>query len=164
MIKFHMRKVKPFIHILSNFHEFLSTPTPSAAAVNWSGSEARFEETRLCEGRNILQDIRSGEEQYYTGPKSLSGILTNKSEISLVATFLALANTIILRHAVSSLKKLLTRFVSPVAVVAEEFMRCLYMHSTFPWSCTAETLLFVQPVSNVFWPTRIVLFEHTCMS
>ena len=39
-----MRKVKPFIHILSNFHEFLSTPTPSAAAVNWSGSEARFEE------------------------------------------------------------------------------------------------------------------------
>ena len=30
--------------------------------------------------------------------------------------------------------------------------RCFYMHSTFPWSCTAETLLFVQPVSNVFWP------------
>ena len=26
------------------------------------------------------------------------------------------------------------------------------MHSTFPWSFTAETLLFVQPVSNVFWP------------
>ena len=46
MIKFHMRKVKPFIHILSNFHEFLSTQTPSAAAVNWSGSEARFEETQ----------------------------------------------------------------------------------------------------------------------
>ena len=46
MIKFHMRKLKPFIHILSNFHEFLSTPTPSAAAVNWSGSEARFEETQ----------------------------------------------------------------------------------------------------------------------
>ena len=46
MIKFHMRKVKPFIQILSNFHEFLSTPTPSAAAVNWSGSEARFEETQ----------------------------------------------------------------------------------------------------------------------
>ena len=42
MIKFHTRKVKPFIHILSNFHEFLSTPTPSAAA----GSEARFEETQ----------------------------------------------------------------------------------------------------------------------
>ena len=41
-----MRKVKPFIHILSNFHEFLSNPTPSAAAVNWSGSEARFEETQ----------------------------------------------------------------------------------------------------------------------
>ena len=39
-----MRKVKPFIHILSNFHEFLSTRTPSAAAVNWSGSEARFKE------------------------------------------------------------------------------------------------------------------------
>ena len=46
MIKFHMRKLKPFIHILSNFHEFLSTPTPCAAAVNWSGSEARFEETQ----------------------------------------------------------------------------------------------------------------------
>ena len=46
MIKFHMRKVKPFIRILSNFRDFLSTPTPSAAAVNWSGSEARFEETQ----------------------------------------------------------------------------------------------------------------------
>ena len=46
MKKFHMLKVKPFIHILSNFHEFLSTPTPPAAAVNWSGSEARFEETQ----------------------------------------------------------------------------------------------------------------------
>ena len=45
MMKFHMRKVKPFIHILSNFHEFLSTPTSSASAVNWSGSEARFKET-----------------------------------------------------------------------------------------------------------------------
>ena len=45
MIKFHMRKIKPFIHILSNFHEFLSTQTPSASAVNQSGSEARFEET-----------------------------------------------------------------------------------------------------------------------
>ena len=33
MITFHMRKVKPFIYILSNFHEFLPTPTPSAAAV-----------------------------------------------------------------------------------------------------------------------------------
>ena len=41
-----MRKVKPFIHILSNFHEFLSTLTPSAAAVNRSGSEAHFEETQ----------------------------------------------------------------------------------------------------------------------
>ena len=46
MIKFHMKKVKPFIHILSNFHEFLSAPTSSAAALNWSGSEARFEETQ----------------------------------------------------------------------------------------------------------------------
>ena len=46
MMKFHMREVKPFIHILSNFHEFLSTPTPSAAAVNWSGTEARFVETQ----------------------------------------------------------------------------------------------------------------------
>ena len=46
MITFHMRKVKPFIYILSNFHEFLPTPTPSAVAVNWSGSEARFEETQ----------------------------------------------------------------------------------------------------------------------
>ena len=46
MIKFHMRKLKPFIHILSNFPEFLSTPTPSAAAVNSSGSEALFEETQ----------------------------------------------------------------------------------------------------------------------
>ena len=45
MVKFHMRKLKPFIHILSNFHEFLSTLTSSAAAVNWSGSEARSEET-----------------------------------------------------------------------------------------------------------------------
>ena len=53
-------------------------------------------------------------ESKFAGPKSLSEILTNKSEIhvSLVATFLALANTIILRHAVSSLKKLLARFVS----------------------------------------------------
>ena len=41
-----MRKVKPFIHILSNLHEFLSTQTPSASAVNWSGSEASFEETQ----------------------------------------------------------------------------------------------------------------------
>ena len=41
-----MRKVKPFIHILSNFHKFLSTPTPSAVAVKWSGSEASFEETQ----------------------------------------------------------------------------------------------------------------------
>ena len=32
MIKLHMRKIKPFIHILSNFHEFLSTL--SAAEVN----------------------------------------------------------------------------------------------------------------------------------
>ena len=46
MIKFHMRKVKPFIHILSNCHEFMSTPTPSAAAVNCSGSESRSEETQ----------------------------------------------------------------------------------------------------------------------
>ena len=49
MIKFHMKNthsVKFFIHILSNFHEFLSTPTPSAAAVNSSGSEARFGETQ----------------------------------------------------------------------------------------------------------------------
>ena len=46
MIKLHMRKVKPFIHILSNFHEFLPTPTPSAAAVNRSGSEAHFGETQ----------------------------------------------------------------------------------------------------------------------
>ena len=45
MIKFAMWKLKPFIHILSNFHEFLSTLTLSAAAVNWSWSEARFEET-----------------------------------------------------------------------------------------------------------------------
>ena len=41
-----MRKLKPFIHILSKFHEFLSTLTPSAVAVNWSGSESRFEETQ----------------------------------------------------------------------------------------------------------------------
>ena len=46
MIEFHTRKVKPFIHILSNFHEFLSSPTPSAVAVNWSGSEALSEETQ----------------------------------------------------------------------------------------------------------------------
>ena len=31
---FHMRKLKPFIHILSNCHEFLSILTASAAAVN----------------------------------------------------------------------------------------------------------------------------------
>ena len=47
--------------------------------------------------------------------------------------------------------KVACKICVPVAVVAEEFMRCLYMHSTFPWSCTAETLLFVQPVLNVFW-------------
>ena len=46
MIKFQTRKIKPFIPILSNFHEFLSTPTLSAAAVNRSGSEARSEETQ----------------------------------------------------------------------------------------------------------------------
>ena len=40
-----MRKSKPFIYILSNFYEFLSTQTPSAAGIKWSGSEARFEET-----------------------------------------------------------------------------------------------------------------------
>ena len=27
-----------------------------------------FSFTRLREGKNILQDIRSGEEQYFTGP------------------------------------------------------------------------------------------------
>ena len=30
----------------NRYRSFLSTPTPSAAAVNWSGSEARFEETQ----------------------------------------------------------------------------------------------------------------------
>ena len=40
-----MRKGKPFIHILSNFYEFLSTQTPSAVAIKWLGSEACFEET-----------------------------------------------------------------------------------------------------------------------
>ena len=59
-----------------------------------------------------LRAIFHRTESKFAGPKSLSGILTNKSEISLVATFLALANTIILCHAVSSLKKLLARFVS----------------------------------------------------
>ena len=44
MIKFHMKKVKPFIHILSYFHEFLSTPTLSATVVTWSGSEACIKE------------------------------------------------------------------------------------------------------------------------
>ena len=34
------------IHMLSNVHGFLSTPTPSAAAVNWLGSEAQFWETQ----------------------------------------------------------------------------------------------------------------------
>ena len=59
----------------------------------------------------------------------------------------------ILRHAVSSLKKLLARFVSLLLLWQKNLWdRCLYMHSTFPWSCTAETLLFVEPVSNVFWP------------
>ena len=46
MIKFHIRKGKPFIHILSNFYEFLFTSTPSAAAIKWSVSEASFEETQ----------------------------------------------------------------------------------------------------------------------
>ena len=32
--------------MLLNFHEFLSIPTPSAAAVNSSRSKARFEETQ----------------------------------------------------------------------------------------------------------------------
>ena len=32
------------------------------------------------------------------------------------------------------------------------------MHSTFLLSCTAETLLFRQPVTNVFWP-RIQLYQ-----
>ena len=41
-----MKKGKPFIHILSDFHEFLSTQTPSAVAIKWSGSEARFEESK----------------------------------------------------------------------------------------------------------------------
>ena len=40
-----MKKGKPFIHILSDFHEFLSTQTPSAVAIKWPGSEARFEES-----------------------------------------------------------------------------------------------------------------------
>ena len=40
-----MRKGKPFIHILSNFHDFLSPQRPSALAKKWSGSEARFEDT-----------------------------------------------------------------------------------------------------------------------
>ena len=33
------------------------------------------------------------------------------------------------------------------------------MHSTFLLSCTAETLLFEQPVTNVFWP-RIQLYQE----
>ena len=41
-------------------------------------------------------------------------------------------------------------------------MRCLYMHTTFPWSCTAETILFVQPVTNMFWP-RIQLPGQDCI-
>ena len=39
-----MRKGKPFIHIQLNFYGFLSTLTPSAVALKWSGSEACFEE------------------------------------------------------------------------------------------------------------------------
>ena len=34
MIKFQMKKIKTVIHILSNFHEFLSNPALSAEAVN----------------------------------------------------------------------------------------------------------------------------------
>ena len=40
-------------------------------------------------------------------------------------------------------------------------MRCLYMHTTLPWSCIAETILFVQSVTNVFWP-RIQLPGSYC--
>ena len=38
-----MRKGKPLIQIPTKFFEFLSTQTPSAVAIKWSGSEARFE-------------------------------------------------------------------------------------------------------------------------
>ena len=88
-------------------------------------------------------------ESKFAGPKSLSAILTNKREISLVATFLALANTIILRHAVSSLKKLLARFVSLL-------LRCLWyafnfsvvLHSwdpSFLWTSFKRVLVRIQP-------------------
>ena len=40
-------------------------------------------------------------------------------------------------------------------------MGCLYMRSTFLWSCTADTLLFVQPVKNVFWPRKLLLIPIT---
>ena len=59
-------------------------------------------------------------ESKFAGPKNLSGILTNKSEISPVATLFALANTIILHHAVSSLKQVAHKIYVPVAVLAEE--------------------------------------------
>ena len=133
---------------------------------SYSQMHLLFTTNRLREGRNILQDIRSGEVQYFTGdrteskfaePKNLSGILTNKSTLSLVATYFALTNTIILPHAVSSLK--LKRFVSQLLFWQKKYeMPLSYMHSTFPLSCTAQTLLFEQPVTNVFWP-RIQIYQ-----
>ena len=53
----------------------------------------------------------------------------------------ALANTFrsLLLYAFSSLKKLLARFVS-LLLFCRRNMKCLYMHTTFLWSCTAETI------------------------
>ena len=57
MIKFHVRKVKPFIYILSNFHEFLSTPRLSAAAVIDRGQRHVLKKHRISYRRAIFKIV-----------------------------------------------------------------------------------------------------------
>ena len=106
-------------------------------------------------------------ESKFAGPKSLSEILTNKSEIIIVATFLALANTIILRHAVSSLKKLLARFLSLLLLWQKNLWDVFICIPLFRGLAQLRPFFLCNQFQTCFGPyttTRIVLFVHTCMS
>ena len=88
-------------------------------------------------------------ESKFAGPKNLSGILTNKSQISLFFYICLLLQTLLYCTMHFLHLKSCSQDLCLCCCFGRRNMRCLYMHTTFPWSCTAETILFVQPVTNI---------------
>ena len=105
-------------------------------------------------------------ESKFARPKNLSGILTNKSQISLVSTFVCSCKHYYIALCIFFTKKLLARFVSLLLFWQKKYEMPLYayhfsvvLHSwDHSFSASSD-----KHVLASYTTTRIVLLVHTCM-